>query len=47
MGTRCNIRLTWGDNRLYFYRHWDGYPAETGADLCIDLALSRAVDMGI
>lgn len=33
MSTRTNILLTFGKSRLWIYRHCDGYPAETGADL--------------
>ena len=33
MGTRCNIKIESGDTTLWIYRHWDGYPAETGVDL--------------
>ena len=33
MGTRCNIKIETGDTMLWIYRHWDGYPAETGVDL--------------
>ena len=31
MATRCNIKITDEKNTYYLYRHWDGYPAETGA----------------
>ena len=34
MGTRCNIRITDTDgNRLWLYRHWDGYASCTGVDI--------------
>ncbi len=33
MSTRANIIITDGQTTLYFYRHSDGYPKETGADL--------------
>lgn len=33
MGTRCNIKVIFGSTKVMLYRHWDGYPAETGADL--------------
>ena len=33
MGTRCNIKIETGNTKLWVYRHWDGYPAETGVDL--------------
>lgn len=33
MSTRANIVLESGESRVYLYRHCDGYPAETGADL--------------
>ena len=34
MATRCNVivRLS-ADSTVILYRHWDGYPAVTGADL--------------
>lgn len=31
MATRCNIKVTDGRDVYYIYRHWDGYPGETGA----------------
>ena len=37
MGTRCNIKIETGDTTLWIYRHWDGYPAETGVDLATKL----------
>tara|TARA_E500000081_G_scaffold71296_1_gene73052 strand:+ start:38 stop:568 length:531 start_codon:yes stop_codon:yes gene_type:complete len=37
MGTRCNIAIETGDTTLWIYRHWDGYPAETGKDLATKL----------
>ena len=33
MGTRCNIRITYGDTNIWIYRHWDGYLSETGKDV--------------
>ena len=35
MATRCNVILkdSKNDSKVYLYRHWDGYPGETGADL--------------
>lgn len=33
MGTRCNILLKNGATKVWLYRHWDGYPSCTGADL--------------
>jgi hypothetical protein len=33
MATRCNVMVSFEANRLMLYRHWDGYLAETGADL--------------
>lgn len=34
MGTRCNLYITdTKGNRLWLYRHWDGYPSETGVDI--------------
>lgn len=38
MGTRANIVIEHGASRVYLYRHWDGYLAETGADLARRLA---------
>ena len=37
MGTRCNIKIETGNTTLWIYRHWDGYPAETGVDLATKL----------
>lgn len=31
MATMCNIKITDGRDTYFLYRHWDGYPAETGA----------------
>lgn len=33
MGTRANIIITDGNSTLFFYRHSDGYPEETGKSL--------------
>jgi hypothetical protein len=33
MSTRSNIILRGGGFKIYLYRHWDGYPAETGGHL--------------
>ena len=33
MGTRCNVVINYGKTKLYLYRHWDGYYAETGDHL--------------
>jgi len=33
MSTRCNIKIVTDDQTVYLYRHMDGYPAETGADV--------------
>lgn len=35
MATRCNIVIkdSINDSKITLYRHWDGYPAMTGADL--------------
>jgi hypothetical protein len=40
MATRTNIVIELGSSRLYLYRHWDGYPAETGGDLVNKLSAS-------
>ena len=34
MATRSNIRVIGKDTKVWVYRHWDGYPAGNGADLC-------------
>ena len=33
MATRCNIIIKDDSQELFFYRHWDGYPSNTGNDL--------------
>lgn len=33
MSTRSNIVILAGKNKVIFYRHWDGYLAETGKDI--------------
>ena len=33
MSTRCNIIIEDSSDKLFFYRHSDGYPEETGKDL--------------
>jgi hypothetical protein len=33
MGTRCNIKITDGQDTLWFYRHYDGYPSSVMPDL--------------
>lgn len=33
MSTRTNILVTLGMTKIFIYRHCDGYPAETGADI--------------
>jgi len=34
MGTRCNVVVKLSpESQVILYRHWDGYPAVTGADL--------------
>jgi hypothetical protein len=37
MSTRTNILVTFGESTVYLYRHHDGYPSETGADLVTKL----------
>ena len=44
MGTRCNIKIKTGDTMLWIYRHWDGYPAETGVDLARKLVNVKTAD---
>lgn len=34
MSTRCNIRIEFGQTRIWIYRHCDGYVSVTGTDLC-------------
>ena len=41
MGTRCNIKISYGDNDIYIYRHWDGYLSQTGKDVYDKLQNSR------
>lgn len=41
MGTRCNIKISYGDTTIWIYRHWDGYLAETGRDVFYKLQNSR------
>lgn len=43
MATRCNIIVRIGQTIVYLYRHWDGYPAETGADLCTKLRAAESL----
>lgn len=33
MSTRCNVVVTFGDSKIYMYRHCDGYPNGVGTDL--------------
>lgn len=33
MGTRCNVKINDKENTIWIYRHWDGYPNCTGAEL--------------
>jgi hypothetical protein len=37
MSTRCNIVVSYGNTKVYLYRHCDGYAAETGADIVTKL----------
>jgi len=46
MATRSNIIIKQGRNKIYLYRHWDGYPSETGRDLLTRLLESRRHDEG-
>jgi hypothetical protein len=41
MSTRCNIKITDDKKTYYLYRHWDGYPAETGAHV---LEIAEAIN---
>lgn len=38
MSTRCNVKIKMGKTVVWFYRHHDGYPSETGADLYTKIA---------
>jgi len=38
MSTRCNVKIRMGETVVWFYRHYDGYPSETGADLYTKIA---------
>ena len=38
MSTRCNVKIKMGKTVMWFYRHHDGYPSETGADLYTKIA---------
>jgi len=33
MSTRCNILIEDGPHKIWLYRHHDGYPADTGANI--------------
>jgi hypothetical protein len=44
MSTRTNILVTHGSTRIYLYRHCDGYPSETGADLAAKLNQCKRID---
>lgn len=37
MSTRCNVVVSIGSSKIYLYRHHDGYLAEAGADLALEL----------
>ena len=37
MSTRCQIKLTFGETKIWIYRHHDGNFAETGRDLYLKL----------
>ena len=47
MGTRCNIRITYGNTNVYIYRHWDGYLSETGKDVYEKLQQSRVKEYNL
>mgnify|MGYP003136066772 CR=1 FL=1 len=40
MSTRCNVKIEMGKTIIWFYRHYDGYFSETGADLYTKIAES-------
>lgn len=44
MSTRTNITIKNGSTTLHLYRHHDGYPAETGADLVEALRSNKSCD---
>ena len=44
MSTRANIVVHFGRTRIYLYRHHDGYPAETGADIVKALRQGKDAD---
>ena len=47
MGTRCNIKITYGDTNIYIYRHWDGYLSQTGKDVYDKLQNSRVKEYSV
>lgn len=44
MGTRCNVIVIGKGFQVVLYRHWDGYPAETGAALLSSLEARNAAE---
>ena len=44
MGTRCNVIIIGKGFQIVLYRHWDGYPAETGAALLSALEARNAAE---
>lgn len=47
MSTRCNVRIEYGETRTWLYRHWDGYPEATGADIASKLQSSLSSATGL
>jgi hypothetical protein len=41
MSTRCNIVVKSGKSVIHLYRHYDGYLAETGADIYTKLGVHK------
>jgi hypothetical protein len=44
MSTACNVVIEWGDSRVYFYRHYDGQPADAGASIARTLYTANKFD---
>lgn len=41
MATRCHTIIKKGEDKAYVYRHFDGYPEETGNDLKTFMNISK------
>jgi hypothetical protein len=44
MSTRTNIYITSRNTKIWLYRHYDGYPSETGYNLASCLCQSKSID---